>query len=106
MCKGVGVWGRAKKKQRCGEREEKLMGSVRTRKNRGEQPRGSERERERERERETEREGEVGGCMWVPVRRETAGLSQREREREREKPSISVCGYETERIISQCVDAA
>lgn len=47
------------------------MGAARTRKNRGEQPKEGEGVSEGERER-----GEVGGCMWVPVRRETAGLSQ------------------------------
>lgn len=39
-------------------------------------------------------QGEVGGCMWVPARRETAGLSQRERETEAQL-SAGVCGYET-----------
>lgn len=40
----------------------------------------------------------VGACE--------TGDSIGEREREREKPCIGVCGYETKRIISQCVDAA
>lgn len=42
-----------------------------------------------EKGRESKKRGEVGGCMGVPARRETAGLTQIERERE--KPSIGVC---------------
>lgn len=45
---------------------------------------------------------EVGGCMWVPARLETGSV----RERGREGLCIGVCGYETRRIITQCVDAA
>lgn len=46
---------------------------------------------------------EVGGCMWVPARLETGSVRERERER---RALHCVCGYETKRIITQCVDAA
>lgn len=40
----------------------------------------------------------VGACE--------TGDGIREREKERERLYIGVCGYETKRIITQCVDAA
>lgn len=48
------------------------MGSLRTRKNRGEQPRTRKGMREG---------GGVGGYMWVPARRGTQSVCERERER-------------------------
>ena len=69
-------------KQRCGNGERNVLDlqeriGVNSQEEGREVERGGERERDGERERERERaRGEVGGCMWVPVRRETAGLSQ------------------------------
>lgn len=72
MHKDSGVYGKSKKKQRCGKGERNGW-DLQERIGVNSQEEG--REVERGRERESER-GEVGGCMWVPVRRETAGLSQ------------------------------
>lgn len=44
--------------------------------------------------------------MWVPETGDSGAQSVSERAREGEQPNIGVCGYETEHIISQCVDAA
>lgn len=54
----------------------------------------------------SEGKGEGGGRVHVGACETGNSGAQSVRERGREKPSIGVCGYETECIISQCVDAA
>ncbi len=63
-------------------------------------------DRARERERGRARERGWGGRVHVGACETGDSGAQSVREKEREKPHIGVCWYETERIISQCVDAA